>query len=59
MTVKLHGMPWPIPAVLVMHLRFGVCSFVNIIFVFVGCLSISWAKQHWETWPRDPLFKNQ
>lgn len=29
-----------------MHLRFGVCSFVNVTFVFVGCLFISWAKQH-------------
>lgn len=59
LTVMLHGMPWPIPAVPVMHLKFGVCSFVNVTFVFVSCLFISWAKQHWEIWTRDPLFKNQ
>lgn len=59
LTVTLHGIPWPIPAVPVMHLKFGVCSFVNVTFVFVNCLFISWAKQHWETWTRDPLLKNQ
>lgn len=55
----LRGMPWPIPAAPVMHLRFGVCPFVNVTSVFVGCFFISWAKQHWEIWTRDLLFKNQ
>lgn len=59
MTVMLRGMPWPIPAAPVMHLRFGVCPFVNVTSVFVGCFFISWAKQHWEIWTRDLLFKNQ
>lgn len=52
--------PWyAIPAVPEVHLRFGVCSFVNVTFVFVSCLFFSWAKQHWETRTRDPLLKNQ
>lgn len=51
----------PIPAVPAMHLRFGVCSFVNVTFVFVGCLFISWAKQHGSYGPEihflDPVMK--
>lgn len=59
LTVTLHGTPWPTPAVPEVHLRFGVCSFVNVTSVFVSCLFFSWAKQHWETRTSDPLLKNQ
>lgn len=58
---SIHATPWPIPAVPAMHFKFGVCSFVNVTFVFVGCLFISWAKQHGSYGPEihflDPVMK--
>lgn len=59
LTVPLRAVPWPIPAVPVTRLRFGVCSLVDVTFVFVGCLFISWAKRHCEIWTRDPFAENQ
>lgn len=59
LTATLRAVPWPVPAAPAMRLRFGVCSLVDVTFVFVGCLFISWAKRHWEIWTRDPLAENQ
>lgn len=33
--------------------------FSLMLLCVVSCLFISWAKQHWEMWTRDPLLKNQ